>query len=1148
MKPLSPTWAWLLLCQLVACSSPSSSSPASGAPTSGAAPAAATLATTSLDPQATAGARPGLRPGANDPGAGQAASAPMEPSLRQALVQARQAEATEAHRIQTAPDGLRAEVPEAHLRGRFDDRGAELTSSQDASVHTRLTLATVGRGAQRQAVEATKPVASAHAVRWERPVGGASVEETWQTGPLGLEHRVLVRQRPAGSGLVELEVTVTGLHAEQDGAQVKLLPEAGGAGLTMREYLVRDASGKLLAGTMSVREGKVVYRYEDAGAVYPVEIDPLVATQQAKLLASDKDSNDSFGASVALSSDGTTALIGAYVEDDATDTSTTSNGAAYVFVRSGASWIQQAKLLASDRASDDFFGISVALSGDGATALIGAFQEDDATGTSTTGNGAAYVFVRSGSTWSQQAKLLAGDKASVDYFGWSVSLSGNGSTALIGAKGADDVTGPFTADTGAAYVFARSGSGWSQQAKLLASDKASGDAFGYAVALSGDGTTALIGAFEEDDATGTDTLDNGAAYVFVRSGSSWAQQAKLLATDKDSRDSFGASVALSGDGATALIGAYGEDDATVTTLNRGAAYVFVRSGSSWSQQTKLLAGDKASDDYFGWSVALSGNGSTALIGAFAEDDATGFSTTENGAAYVFVRSGSGWSQQAKLLAADRASGDAFGYAVSLSGDGATALIGASGEDDATGASTTGNGATYVFTLVRQPGDACSAASECGTGFCVDGVCCNTACGGGTSDCQACSVAAGAAVNGTCGPSTGNTCSDGNACTQTDVCAAGVCTGSNPVACAASDPCHDAGTCDPATGVCSSPNKVDGAACNDGDACTQDDSCQAGACVPGKVLSCDDGNACTSDACDKVTGCQNPPVADATPCDDGNVCNVGDRCVAGACKPTGGLDCDDQNPCTADSCDAQGKCVHAPLTDGSACTDDNGCTVDDACQSGACVAGAGKVCTPPECQQGAACDPGTGQCVFTNVPDGTPCAAGSCVSGSCESGAGGSAGSSGAGGESGAAGEAGQSGAAGAAGESGAGGSTSGQAGEAGQAGGAGQSGSAGQPGTAGTSGSAGTAGNAGTAGQVAGGNGDTAGSGGSGQAGATAAGQSGAAGKATGGAGGVSTVDLVGVDAEVGCDCSTTGRRSESGAVTVGLLVLGLVARRRRAA
>lgn len=339
---------------------------------------------------------------------------------------------------------------------------------------------------------------------------------------------------------------------------------------------------------------------------------------------------------------------------------------------------QQTKLLARDRNSPVNFGYSVALSNDGNTAIVGAAF--DSTGVQY--NGAAYVFVRSGNTWGLQAKLLASDGAIYDQFGSSVALNSDGSTALIGAIYARE--NGWT--KGAAYVFTRSGAIWTQQAKLLPVDAAIGNNFGWSVALSNTGDTAIIGTQNHDDDGMT---HNGAAYIFTRTGGIWGQQTKLLASDKADYDLFGYAVALSGDGTIALVGAQQHDDGGM--IDNGAAYVFTYAGGSWTQQTKLLASDRANTDIFGYSVALSNTGNAALIGALWVD-ASG--TTDNGAAYVFTYSGSAWTEQAKLLASDKASNDLFGYAVALDSTANTAVISAYGESDS---GTNLNGAAYVFT-------------------------------------------------------------------------------------------------------------------------------------------------------------------------------------------------------------------------------------------------------------------------------------------------------------------------------------------------------------------------------------------------------------------------------------------------------------------
>jgi hypothetical protein len=407
----------------------------------------------------------------------------------------------------------------------------------------------------------------------------------------------------------------------------------------------------------------------------PSNGDTYIPPQIQKLLASDLANNDNFGWSVALSADGTTALIGA-IDEDSGDT---DNGAAYVFTRSAGTWTEQAKLLASDRAKDDFFGSSVALSSDGNTALIGAEGKDIFTDKDF---GAAYVFTRTAGTWTQQQKLVVLDNNTDEFFGNSVALSSDGNTALIAAEGDDT-------NRGAAYIFTRSGGTWTEQQRLTAIGRANSDFFGWSVALSADGLTALIGAIGKDTSP---NLSNGAAYVFTLTGGVWTQQQELLASDRSSFDNFGISVALSADGLTAIIGASGET--TSPTSGQGAAYVFTRSAGTWTEQAKLLASDRATDDDFGYSVAISADGNTVIIGAYTEDTSP---NTNNGAAYIFTRSGSTWTQKAKLIASERANSDQFGRSVSLSSDGLTAIVGAWLKDTSP---NTDQGAAYIYNFTN----------------------------------------------------------------------------------------------------------------------------------------------------------------------------------------------------------------------------------------------------------------------------------------------------------------------------------------------------------------------------------------------------------------------------------------------------------------
>ncbi len=404
--------------------------------------------------------------------------------------------------------------------------------------------------------------------------------------------------------------------------------------------------------------------------------------QQGKLTAVDGTADDFLGRAVALSSDGNTAIVGAYAANVAGDN---DRGAAYVFTRSGVTWTEQEKLIVADGAASDYFGRHVALSSDGNVAIVGANGVDVGTNNR---QGAAYVFTRSGTAWTQQEKLVATDGAASDYFGYAVALSSDGDTAIAGACYAD-VGG--NNEQGAAYVFTRSGAAWTQQEKLVAADGAAGDYFGISVSLSSDGYTAIAGAYLADVA-GDD--DRGAAYVFTRSGVAWSEQEKLIATGGAVDDQFGISVSLSSDGDTAIAGAYYAD--VGTNSNEGAAYVFTRSGAVWTEQEKLIATDGVAGDYFGISVSLSGDGYTAIAGAYMSDVGTNAS---QGAAYVFTCSGTDWTEQVELTASDGAMNDLLGYSVSLSGDGYTAIAGAhradvGGHDN--------QGAAYVFAVPPPP--------------------------------------------------------------------------------------------------------------------------------------------------------------------------------------------------------------------------------------------------------------------------------------------------------------------------------------------------------------------------------------------------------------------------------------------------------------
>ena len=404
-----------------------------------------------------------------------------------------------------------------------------------------------------------------------------------------------------------------------------------------------------------------------------------------KATAADREVDDRFGYAVAISGDYALIGAPYEDEDTAGMDSLLNAGAAYVFERDAmGQWQQMQKLVASDRAMGALFGNAVAISGD--YAIVGAYLDDtDATGAnSRTNAGAAYIFKRDASgQWTEVQKLVASDRAAGDYFGVAVDISGT--RAIVGAfrESHDASGGNRRSWSGSAYLFERDGSGtWQQVQKLVASDRAAFDEFGIAVALSGD--RALVGAhYADEDANGGNALgEAGAAYVFERDTSgTWQQVQKLTPTDRTTGDYFGYSVDLSGD--YALIGAYRQDsDANGTNAlpDAGAAYLFERDASgTWTEVQKLTPSDRAADDAFG--IAVSIDGSRALIGAYHHDrDANGGNPQAHaGAAYLFERDASGnWTEVQKLTASDRQANDAFGQVIALSAN--DALIGAPSED------------------------------------------------------------------------------------------------------------------------------------------------------------------------------------------------------------------------------------------------------------------------------------------------------------------------------------------------------------------------------------------------------------------------------------------------------------------------------------
>jgi hypothetical protein len=529
--------------------------------------------------------------------------------------------------------------------------GGSITTSFGASgAHLRvaagtldLSLASVGRGQQLERVSAATPSATASQVLYRR----GSIDELYRNGPYGLEQAFNVRTRPqGGSGPLVLALEMGGtLVGEQAGAQVLFRTRSGATGLSYGQLGAVDATGRRLPATMQLRHGALELSIDDRDARYPLSIDPFLQ-QGSKLTGTPEEiEKGHLGGSVALSADGNTALISASEDNKGV-------GAVWVFTRSGTTWTQQGgKLTGAGEIGEGHFGFGVALSSDGNTALIGGGGDNK-------GVGAAWVFTRTEATWTQQgAKLTGGtEEKGAGHLGFRVALAADGNTALVGAPG-DNFK------VGAAWVFTRTEATWTQQglkltgAGEITTSEHPGE-FGVGLALSADGNTALIGGSGDNE-------EVGAVWAFIRSGTTWeAQGAKLAGSGEVGKAHFGFNVALSENGNTAMI-AGGNDNTEV-----GAAWVFIRSGTTWEQQgAKLTATGETGGGHFGVSVRLSADGNTALIGGVTDN-------FEIGAAWVFTRSGTTWEQQgSKLTGAGENGKGLFGNSVALSADASTALIG-----------------------------------------------------------------------------------------------------------------------------------------------------------------------------------------------------------------------------------------------------------------------------------------------------------------------------------------------------------------------------------------------------------------------------------------------------------------------------------------
>jgi len=800
----------------------------------------------------------------------------------------------------------------------------------------------------------------------ERRVAGERIEyvhdgfvEWYAPDGRGIEQGFTIATPPSGTGRVEVEVAFEGIVPAGSGEVLALGDAARIEGLS-----AVDARGLKLAAEMTVVDGRLRIRTDDREATYPITIDPLYAPFEGKLLSTDIGASMWTGRSVAISGD--TAVVGG-----AKEFSAWSAGVAFVFTRSGSTWSQEANLTPTMLGADDRFGYAVAI--DGNTIAVGAPAYDSR---SMNGSGAVFIYTRSGTTWSLQTNLSAGTTYTYPGagFGYSVALSGD--RLLVGAPW-------YSSNTGAAYLFTRTGTTWTLTKAFPGGGTDS--YFGNAVAI-GDNYYA-IGAPRDD----FKAFNSGAVSIY-QSGSldPWTT---ILPDTATSDLEFGTSLAARGD--TLVVGAPGATASTVT--------VWQHSTSSWGQIQKLTGGYS-----FGSSVAI--NDTMVAVG---ERNFNASTLTSAGRTQVFIRGA--WTDVTPLLLADRAVGDEFGTSVALTND--TLIVGAAGRDDK-GAES---GASFAYRLAPEKvkGASCTVSEECSSKFCVDGVCCQTACSG---RCESCSTARKASgVNGDCGPT-----KDGLA-DATD-CSAAACAGdgviNNAQVCNGALACRADGTtscapygCSGATCLttctvdtqCAPSAFCDSAICkadlDPGAACTRTAQCKSGFCVDGvccdkacsaKCEACtaakkgsgtdgtcdqvaadsDPDNECavaTGDACgapgtcDGVAGCRthakSGTVCGATSCVDGKV--AGKVCNgAGACGDSAGVSCA-AYACVGSACTT--TCTEA--TAAADCATNAYCTTSNTCalkKANGTACATGKECTSSFCVDGVCCSSTcTGQCESCN---------------------------------------------------------------------------------------------------------------------------------------------------------------------------------------
>lgn len=853
---------------------------------------------------------------------GDRSSSQMPVELRAAYIRSVQTDAPEVYgAAMVRPGEFHLTNPAQSFGGKVDPAGLELAPA-DAAWSLSLRTTAVGCDGATVLLDQPKLEAEGNRVRLVR----SAIEEWYLNGPLGVEQGFVLDQAPTCAGEKVIQMQVGGdLRAELDdedgdgqGEMIRFVRPDGTPKATMSHLYVRDAEGKRVPAWLSVNSGAISIHLDDAGATYPLDVDPLVAVIEAKIPTPDNQPNDQFGYGLAFS--GNTVVVGVPKSDDFG----TDSGAGYVFVRqSPGVWVQQGpKILPADGRPGQWFGFSVALSGD--TAVFTAPFDNDGGFAA----GAAYVFVRNGNVWSQQAKLRPADNVSGDVFGISGAIHID--RVVIGAHGADDTQNGY--ESGAAYSFTRSAGVWTQEQKLVAPDGEENELFGATVAVSA--AAIGVGAVYDDDLG----FHSGSMYMYGLNGPTWVQKQKLLAPNGAAGDLFSYWAAISSD--KMIVSAALYDDG-VPNSDYGAAFVYINIADSWVLEQKLVANDRKPGDWFGSHVAIENN--SVMVGAQQTDEFG----VDSGSAYWYNRTNGVWTLRHKLLPQPGAQGDRFGWTVGVSGN--LAAVGAPFDDT----KATDAGAVYIFTEKKTNGEPCTTNFECLSDICVDGVCCDTVCGGGAgNDCQACSVVAGGPVDGTC-----------------SAIAAGTSCRASLGACDAEETCNGvdlscptdrkvvAGTeCRAAGGTCDIAERCDGVTNN----CPADVNAPAGTVCRASAGSCDIAETCTgsSPTCpvDTTVAAGTVCRASAGACDAAEVCDGATGVCPNDRKVTGGTVCRD----SAGACDA------AEVCDGTT----NACPTDEKTPAGTTCRASVGACDNPE-----ACDGANNDCpVDTKLAMGTLCRA------------------------------------------------------------------------------------------------------------------------------------------------------------------------------